>query len=159
MASYLEGYGAGEEQRERLIKRTVLWGGGAIIVAVGAFVILRNWSEEQVVKHFFALLKDKEYQQAYALFGCTPDHPCKYYSPAQFTSEWGPSSPYADPSTIHIDHVDSCGNGVVFDVESPKTEGVGLFVDRETHTLSYAQAPRCPGRHLQLWEFFKAHFG
>lgn len=159
MAGYLEAYGAGEEQRERLIKRIVLWGGGTVIVAVSLFFMFRNWSEEQVVKHFFALLGQKDYQQAYALFGCTAEHPCKYYSPAQFNSEWGPESPYADVSAVHIEHVDTCGNGVVFDIQSPKTEDVGLFVDRATHTLSYAQAPRCPGRHLQIWEFFKEHFG
>jgi len=159
MAGYLEAYGAGEEQREKLIKRTVLWGLVAVILIGGAYLTFRNWSEEQVVKRFLSLLKDKDYQQAYALFGCTADHPCKYYSPEQFNSEWGPASPYADVAAIHIEHVDSCGNGVVFDVESPKTDAVGLFVDRETKTLSYAQEPRCPGRHLQLWEFIKAHFG
>ncbi len=159
MAGYLEAYGAGEEQRERLIKRILLWGGGALLVALTLFFLFRNWSEERVVKHFFALLRQKDYQQAYALFGCTPDHPCKYYSPEQFTSEWGPGSPYADVSSIKIEHEDSCGNGVVFDVESPHAEPIGLFVDRATHTLSYAQAPRCPGRHLMLWEFLKAHFG
>lgn len=159
MAGYLEGYGAGEEHREKLIKRVVLWGGSALVVAIALFFSFRNWSEEQVVKHFFALLGEKDYQQAYALFGCTPDHPCKYYSPEQFSSEWGPSSPYANVAAIKIEHVDACGNGVVFDIESPKTESVGLFVDRETHTLSYAQAPRCPGRHLYLWEFVKSHFG
>jgi hypothetical protein len=159
MAGYLAGYGAGEEQRERLVKRIVLWGGGALILAAVLFFTFRNWNEERVVKHFFELLQQKDYQQAYALFGCTPDHPCKYYSPAQFASEWGPASPYADVAAIKVEHVDSCGNGVVFDVESPHTEAVGLFVDRETHTLSYAQEPRCPGRHLQIWEFFKTHFG
>ena len=159
MPGYLEGYGAGEEQRERLIKRTVLWSGAIILVLTVTFFTFRNWREEQVVKHFLSLLQQKDYQQAYALFGCTPERPCKYYSPEQFNSEWGPSSPYADISSIKIEHEDTCGNGVVFDVESPKTEGIGLFVDRETRTLSYAQAPRCPGRHLQLWEFFRAHFG
>jgi len=159
MPGYLEGYGAGEEQRERLVKRLLLWGGSAVILLAILYFTFHNWRQEQVVKQFFALLQQKNYQQAYALFGCTPEHPCKYYSPEQFTSEWGPGSPYADPSAIKIEHEDTCGNGVVFDVESPKTEGIGLFVDKETNTLSYAQAPRCPGRHLQIWEFFKAHFG
>jgi len=159
MASYLEGYGAGEEQRERRTKRLVLWGLAALIVLTVAYFTFRNWRQEQVVKQFLSLLQQKKYQEAYAMWGCTAEHPCKYYSPEQFTSEWGPSSPYADVSAIKIEHEDTCGNGVVFDVEAPKTEGVGLFVNRESNTVGYAQAPRCPGRHLQLWDFIKSHFG
>src|ERR1700683_242298 len=100
MASYLEGYGAGEEQRERRTKRLVLWGLVALIALTGAYFTFRNWRQEQVVKQFLSLLQQKKYQEAYAMWGCTAEHPCKYYSPEQFTSEWGPASPYADVSAI-----------------------------------------------------------
>lgn len=160
MAGYLDAYGVADERRERLIKRTIVWGVAAVVLAVVLFLWFRNWQQEQVVKQFIALLQEKKYQDAYAMWGCTPEHPCKYYSPEQFTQEWGPSSPYSNPLAIKFGHEDNCGNGVVFEILEPKSEPPqGLFVNKENNTVSYAQASRCPGRHLQIWEFLKSRFG
>lgn len=159
MSSFLdESYGVADQRRERRLKRIAIWGAVAVIVAASLYIWLHNRRQEQVVHEFFSLLAQKKYQEAYAMWGCTPDHPCKYYSPEKFTEDWGPSSPFADPQ-VDIAHEDTCGNGVVFDIQTSKTEPLGLFVDKETNTLSYAPAPRCPGRHLQIWEFIKSHFG
>jgi|HubBroStandDraft_1064217.scaffolds.fasta_scaffold352187_2 hypothetical protein len=159
MAGYLDSYGVADERRGRSIRRIVIWSLSVVLVAGGLYLWFRNWRQEQAVKHFFALLQEKNYQEAYARWGCTQDHPCKYWGPEKFAEEWGPSSPYADVSSIKIVHEDSCGNGVVFDIESPKMQAQGLFVDNETNTLSYAPEARCPGRHLEIWEFLKSRFG
>jgi hypothetical protein len=159
MAGYLERYGAGEEQRERTIKRILLWGVPILLVVSVCYFTFRNWRQEQLVKQFFTLLQQKNYQQAYALWGCTQDTPCKYYAPDKFTEDWGPSSPFADISTVRIGTVDSCGSGVVFDIENSKSEPIGLFVENGTQLISFAPWPRCPGRHLHLWEFLKSRFG
>jgi hypothetical protein len=151
-------YGVADERRSKLIKRGILWGGLAVLVAVILFFWLRNWRQEQTIKQFFSLLEQKRYQDAYAMWGCTAEHPCKYYSPEKFLEDWGSSSPYAHPSAIKIAHEDNCGNGVVFDIEAPKVDPQGLFVDKSTNTLSFAPEARCPGRHLQLWEFLKSRF-
>jgi hypothetical protein len=159
MAGYLDSYGVVEERRGRAIKRVVLWGAVVVLVVGGLYFGFRNWRQEQVVKHFFALLQEKKYQEAYALWGCTQEQPCKYWGPEKFNEEWGPSSPYADVSTIKVVHEDSCGNGVVFDIESPKMQPQGLFVENSSNTLSYAPEARCPGKHFQIWEFLKSRFG
>jgi len=158
MAGYLEAYGAGDERRGRIVKRPLLIGIPAVLVLICGYFWFRNYSQEQVVKHFFALLQDKRYQEAYALWGCTQDRPCKYWGPEKFNEEWGPSSPYSNVSAIKITHEDNCGNGVVFDIESPSNQPLGLFVDKETNTLGYAPQARCPGPHLQIWEFIKSRF-
>jgi hypothetical protein len=159
MAGYLASYGAGDEQRNRRVKRMVIWGVAILVVGTAGYFFFRNWQQERTVKQFFSLLQQQRYQDAYAMFGCTQEHPCKYYSPEKFNEDWGPSSPYANPGGIKIQHEDTCGNGVVFDIELPGTPAQGLFVNRETNELSFAEGPRCPGPHLQLWEFLKAHFG
>jgi hypothetical protein len=159
MAGYLDSYGVVEERSGRAIKRVVLWGAVVVLVVGGLYFGFRNWRQEQVVKHFFALLQEKKYQEAYALWGCTQEQPCKYWGPEKFNEEWGPSSPYADVSTIKVVHEDSCGNGVVFDIESPKMQPQGLFVENSSNTLSYAPEARCPGKHFQIWEFLKSRFG
>ncbi len=151
-------YGVKDEQRERMIKRVVIIALIVLVVGGGLYLWFRNYRQEQVVKQFFSLLEAKRYQEAYALWGCTQDNPCKYWGPERFNEEWGPASPYADVKTLKVTHEDPCGNGVVFTIESPKVPPQGLFVNSETNMLSYAQGARCPGRHLQLWEFIKSHF-
>lgn len=159
MAGYLDRYGVAEARRERLIKRIVLWGAAALLVAGVAYFTFRNWREEQQMKKFFTLLEQKKYQDAYALWGCTPETPCKYYPAEKFLEDWGPSSPYANPSSVRTLHEDVCGTGVVFDIQAPRTDETGLYVDRATDQISFAPWPRCPGRHLQLWPFLRQHFG
>ena len=158
MAGYLDAYGVADARKERLIKRTVLITLSVLIVGAILFFTFRNWREERVVKQFLALLGSKEYQSAYAMWGCTQDHPCKYYGPDAFTADWGPSSPYANVSTIKITHEDNCGEGVVFDIQQPGTQDVGLYVSGQSSRLSFAQAARCPGKHWQIGEFFRSHF-
>ncbi|HML18138.1 MAG TPA: hypothetical protein VK419_14010 [Bryobacteraceae bacterium] len=159
MAGYLDEYGVADERRERRIKRIVIWGLAIVSVAAVAYFTFRNWNEEQQMKKFFTLLEQKKYQDAYALWGCTADTPCKYYSPDKFLEDWGESSPYANPQDARTLHEDVCGTGVVFDIQAPKADEVGLYVDRNTKLISFAPWTRCPGPHLQIWEFFKQHFG
>lgn len=151
-------YGAAEERRSRTVKRIVIWGLAVLVVAGGLFMWFRDWRQEQTVKQFFALLDQKKYQDAYAMWGCTPDHPCKYYSPEAFNEDWGPSSPFAHVAAIKILHEDNCSGGVVFNLENPQDKQVGLFVNQD-NVLGFAAGPRCPGAHLQIFEFFRSRFG
>lgn len=159
MAGYLDEYGVAEQRRERLIKRIAIWGLAILAVAAVLYFTFRNWNEERQMKKFFALLEQKKYQEAYALWGCTAETPCKYYSPERFLEDWGESSPYSNPQDTRTLHEDVCGTGVVFDIQAPKADEVGLYVDRNTKLISFAPWTRCPGPHLQIWEFFKQHFG
>ena len=159
MEGYLDAYGVADQRRERRIRRVVIWVLAILIVATVGYFTFRNWREEQQVRKFFTMLEQKRYQDAYALWGCTPDTPCKYYSAEKFLEDWGASSPYANPQSIRTLHEDVCGSGVVFDIDAPKTEDVGLYVDRSTNLISFAPWPRCPGPHLRIWEFFKQHVG
>jgi hypothetical protein len=151
-------YGVADERRSRLVKRTVIWGLAGLVVAGALFLWLRNWRQEQTVKQFFSLLEQKKYQEAYAMWGCTPDHPCKYYSPEAFNEDWGPSSPFSNVAQVKIEHEDNCSSGVVFDLENPKAKPVGLFVSKD-NILGFAEGPRCPGPHLQILDFLRAHLG
>jgi hypothetical protein len=158
MAGYLDSYGAGAERRERLVKTTVLAILAVVIIGGALYFTFRNWRQEQTLKQFLSLLQQKDYQGAYKLFGCTQDTPCKYYPPEQFTQDFGPSSPFANPSAVKTVHEDTCGNGVVFSLELPQGNDVGIEVERDTNLISFAPWSRCPGRHLQLWEFIKSRF-
>jgi len=161
MSGFLQAYeGQAERQHRRMqmVKRVVLWGLLAAIAGSIAFYSLRTRSQEQVVKQFLDDLQRQQYQEAYRLWGCTQDAPCKYYPPEEFTQDWGPSSRYAHAAALKVEHVDFCNDGVVFDVAYPNAENIGLWVQRSSNAISFAPWPRCPGRHLQLREFFRSLF-
>jgi len=66
---------------------------------------------------------------------------------------------YKNAAALQIKEVDSCDSGVVFDIEYPGADEFGLWVERQTKIISFAPWPRCPGRHLQIWQFIKSRFG
>ena len=76
MAGYLDQYGAGDEQRARKIKITILSVISGAVASCLLYFIFHNFSEEQQAKKFFELLEARNYQAAYELWGCTSAHPC-----------------------------------------------------------------------------------
>jgi len=154
MAGYLDSYGVVDQRRERLIKQVVIWSLSAIVVAAVLYFSLRTRAQERVVSQFIEDLEHQQYQEAYKLWGC-PEN-CKYYEPEKFLEDWGPSSPFAKTSAIKITHIDYCDEGVVFDLGLPDNQG--LWENRSTNFISFFDAPRCPGRHLQLGAFFRSLF-
>jgi CDP-glycerol glycerophosphotransferase (TagB/SpsB family) len=161
MGSYLDAYASAGQQSERrgkIVKRVALSVLAAAVVVTVAYFGLRTWSQEHVINQFLEDLQRKDYQSAYKLWGCTPETPCKDYSSDKFNEDWGSSSPYSNAAALKIEHVDYCDTGVVFNLTYPKQEELGLWVDRSTNVIGFAPWTRCPGRHLQLGEFFKTLF-
>jgi hypothetical protein len=145
MSAYLEGYGAGEEQRERLIKRVLI---GIVIViaaAAGLYFVLRNYKEQQQAKKFYEYLRAKQYKEAYALWGCTDAKPCRDYPWDQFMGDWGPNSPHADMSKFSVASTKSCDGGYLEVLQWGGKDEVILWVNRADLTLSYSPwgAPVC----------------
>ena len=157
MAGYLDEYGVTDARRERLRKRVIIWGLLAVIVGTSAFFYFRNWGEERAIDRFVALLQQQKYQEAYLLWQ-TPES-AKFYPPEKFAEDWGPSGAYKNVAALKVRGVDSCDAGVVFDVAYPGADDFGLWVERKTKIISFAPWPRCPGPHLQIWQFVKSRFG
>src|ERR1039458_9988696 len=59
MAGYLDHYGAGEERREKRIKRLVLTAVAVVIAAGVLFFIFKNYRQERQVNRFFDLLRSE----------------------------------------------------------------------------------------------------
>jgi hypothetical protein len=161
MAGFLDStYGVSDARRERRIKTIVLWSLGLVVLAGVLFFTFRNWRQERVVKQFLSLLKQNNYQDAYKLWGCTQETPCKYYPPERFNEDWGPSGQYKDAVNAKIGIEDVCGSGVFFGLQVPNVKPFGLWVESGTGVLSFAPSDweRCPGPHWQIWEFLKSRF-
>lgn len=159
MAGYLDEYGVADARREKNVKYIVIGLVLAAIIGTSAFYFFRNRPEESVADRFLTALRSKSYPEAYALFGCTPQTPCKYYAMERFLEDWGSNGTYKNPAEMKITNVDACDTGVVFDISYPGTDDQGLWVERATKVLSFAPWPRCPGPHLQIMEFLRSRFG
>ena len=161
MAGFLDStYGVADARKERRRKRIVLWTLGILIAGGILFAWFRNWREERVIHQFLSLLKGQNYQDAYKLFGCTQETPCKYYPPDKFNEDWGPAGEYRDAASAKISNEDVCGSGVLFTVEIPRKDPLGMWVESGTGVLGFAPNgwSRCPGKHFQIWEFLKSRF-
>src|SRR5581483_2958617 len=137
MAGYLDRYGEGEEQREKLIKIVVFSLVGLLIVGGVVYFLFKNYRQERQVKNFFTLLASKDYQQAYALWGCTESKPCRDYPFSEFMKDWGPQSG-RNAAGYHIAKSRSCGSGVIITVDLPNNREEKLWVERDNLTIGFS---------------------
>lgn len=143
MASYLEGYGAGEERRERIIKRILISAGAILVVALAGYFLFRDYREKAQADRFVELLRAGQYEPAYELWGCTKDKPCRDYPLNKFLEDWGPKSPHADLAAMKIVKTQHCKQGIIRTFEWAKGDKIPLWVNRGDLTLSYAPWPVC----------------
>lgn len=155
MAGYLDNYGVTDQKRERRNRLLIISGLAALILGTVGFFYFRTWSEERALSHFLAELQAKNYQNAYKLW---TQETAKYYGPEKFLQDWGADGVYKNPGQLKIQDIDSCGEGVVFHMLYPGSEDFGLWVEKKDNSISFAGWARCPGKHLQIWEFVKSRF-
>ena len=146
MAGYLDHYGAGEERREKTIKRLVLTAVVVVIAAGVLFLIFKNYRQERQVNRFYGLLSRQDYQAAYVLWGCTAANPCRDYQFTEFMKDWGPQSEHGDAKSFHITKTRSCGSGVIVTVDSKgaNQQEDKLWVQRDDLTIGFSPLPGCP---------------
>ena len=142
MAGYLDNYGAGEERREKITKRIAI--SVLALLAIGGivYVTFHNYPEEHQAKRFFDFLKQREYQSAYALWGCTIAKPCRDYPFTEFMKDW--SAEVAPVNDADVLDGESCGSGVIVDVDAGKAGDKKLWVERSTRILGFPPYERCP---------------
>jgi hypothetical protein len=153
VASYLQQYGAGEEQRNRVIKWIILSCIAAAIIVFAAYLIFHNYPEKQVANHFIADVNSRNYQGAYRDWGCTTEHPCPNYDYTRFMQDWGPSSKVTPP--WRVQSIDGCRAFVTINVQAQGSELQSLAVERDNHSLSFAPAPECQEKQWRWKQFFQ----
>jgi hypothetical protein len=154
MAGYLDQYGAGEERREKITKRVFLSLLGALVAAGLLYAFFHNYPEEHQASRFFDFLQQRNYQAAYALWGCTnaSAQACRDYPFAEFMKDWGPDvSPVNSAAVLDGE---SCGSGVIVDVDAGKAGDKKLWVERDTHILGFPPFERCPEGN-RIHDFFR----
>src|SRR5690242_21741163 len=112
MPGYLDQYGAGEEQRNRIIIRSIVTMVAVVIVSALAWYLLKNHHQEAVVKTFVEDLRRSDYQAAYRDWGCTTQKPCSDYSFDKFMEDWGPKGSAPAPGVLRISDSESCNKEI-----------------------------------------------
>jgi hypothetical protein len=156
VASYLQQYGAGEEQRNRVIKWIILGCVGAVIIAIAAYFMFHNYPERHVATRFLTDVNGKNYQAAYRDWGCSTNHPCPNYDYSRFMQDWGPSKNVTLPWKVQS--TDSCKAFLTVNVQAQGSELQSLAVMRDDHSLSFAPAPECQERQWRWKLFFERLF-
>ena len=157
MAGYLDNYGVSDAKRERKMWRVAGIVFGSALVCFAAYVFFHDFRERRQVSRFFDLLKEKQYEQAYLLWGCEPAHPCRDYNMDRFMEDWGPKSSHSDISRAHVRRSRSCDGGVIQIVEFAPGDEVLLYVDRDKRFLSFSPFPYCvdaTGKNTKLIDIF-----
>jgi hypothetical protein len=146
MAGYLEHYGAGDEQRSRIVKRALLAVLIVGIIGVAAAVFFHNRSQKLRVEKFASFLQAKDYKAAYALWGCTDTQPCPHYAFDKFIADWGPDSKYKDVQSVAIVKSRSCGTGVIVTADFGQQRTEILWVEGSELVIGFSPWPVCPPR-------------
>ncbi|MEX2261021.1 MAG: hypothetical protein WD696_03675 [Bryobacteraceae bacterium] len=144
MAGYLDQYGTADARREKVFKYLIVSTIATAIVGGTLFFFLKNYRQEGRVSTFVNLLGQKQYREAYALWGCTEATPCPEYQFEKFMEDWGPDSPNADVSSANVSRSRSCGEGVIVSLRVVSDREEKLWVDRESLAIGFSPWPGCP---------------
>jgi hypothetical protein len=149
--SYLDQYGEGEDQRNRIIVRTI----GTVLAVVLASSLLwylfKNYHQQWIVKSFLASVRSGDLKSAYRTWGCTEAKPCRGYEYDKFLGDWGPgaNAPDGPPdlSILTLSDAISCNNGVLLTVTVNAKRTEILWVDKNQDSISFSPFPVCPHRN------------
>jgi hypothetical protein len=158
MAGYLEGYGAGEAQRER---KLFLWIGSILGVALLGTILyfsFRDYKHEQTMKNFLDAVRKQDYKTAYAFWGCSEAAPCRDYSFTKFSEDWGPTGTNAKYVSSSLSDTERCGTGYIGALGTSPNQ-IFLWVERATGVLGYSPWNGCPERKLRVMRWLKMKFG
>jgi hypothetical protein len=153
MGSYLQQYGAGDEQRIRRIKLIFVVLAAIVVVALLAYLLLKDRQEKKVVEHFLGDVNAHRYEDAYRDWGCTAASPCRDYNYTRFLEDWGPAKKI--DSGWKIASTDSCKAFLTVNVQAEGAELQSLMVERGTSVMGFAPAPECQERKWRFGQFFR----
>jgi hypothetical protein len=146
MPGYLDQYGAGEEERNRIIIRSIV--AVLVVVVLGSlsWYLLKNHHQESVVKTFLGEVRRGDYQTAYRDWGCTTAKPCSDYTFEKFAEDWGAKARDGAPDSavLGITDSESCNTGVLLTVAVNAGRQEKLWVDKTSDGISFAPYPICP---------------
>ena len=142
MSGYLAGYGAGEERRAKIIKWALI---GALVAVVGGtlgYFGLRHARERAQLDRLVEAVQRGDHAAGHALFGCTPEHPCRDYQMKRYLQDFGPQGEFVKLPEAKISEKWSCEGGIVRVYSFGPDKELELFVSSTDYLVSFAPTRR-----------------
>ena len=134
---YLDQYGERNWFFSKLVK-AIGWLLLASIIAYSFYwLFFRNWREEQRVDAFLEAVQARDYEDAYAYWGCTVAEPCRFYNYDEFLEDWGPESPLARIDSYDRGRSYTQTSGVIIELTINGEKQPNLWVEKETQAISF----------------------
>jgi hypothetical protein len=149
MSDYLSTYGVVEARRERRLKWIAITVLVVATISLSSYFFFRTFFEKRTLDSFMALLKERNYPAAYAMWGCTQEQPCRDYSFEKFLEDWGPGSLWSDPYYAEVAKVRYCGDTVIFNLFI-KSDDVNLVVNKANQHIGFAPWATCTGTIVEM---------
>ena len=135
---YLRKYASSGLLFERICKGLLILLAVAIVLGAVYYFIFRNWREEMQARRFFKLIEQQEYSEAYHLWGCSDEQPCRYYPFDEFLEDWGLDSPLGKVDTYSLGRSYTQPDGVILRYRINGKDGDPLWIDRESRVIGFA---------------------
>ena len=135
---YLGAYASKGLLAERIVKAVLVGVLAVAVLGLTYYVFFRNWREERQAKRFFETLKAERYAEAYSMWGCSVEKPCRYYPYDEFLEDWGPDAPYGKLVDYSLGRSYTQSNGVILRYSINGREGDPLWVELAPVKINFA---------------------
>ena len=135
---YLGGYASRGVLAERIVKIVLVTVAVAALLTPVYFVFFRNWREELQAKRFLELLMEDRFKEAYSMWGCSVEEPCRYYPYDEFLEDWGPDAPYGELSEYALGRSYTQSNGVILRYTINGADAPPLWIELSPAKISFA---------------------
>ena len=135
---FLAGYGTKGLVAERIAKGAFAALAIIALVAGVYYFFFRNWREERLAVRFFDLLQRQSYEEAYSMWGCSVEQPCRYYPFEEFLEDWGPLAPFGALETYDLGRSYTQPEGVILRYSINREEGDPLWIELDPPAINFA---------------------
>lgn len=135
---YLGAYGSQSLLFERIVKAALISLATAALLGAFYYMFFRNWREERQARAFFELLQEHRYADAYRMWGCSVEEPCRYYPYGEFLEDWGPEAPYGELAHFSLGRSYTQPGGVILRYRINGANGDPLWIELDPPTINFA---------------------
>jgi hypothetical protein len=135
---FLAEYGQADRRYEKIVRFAGYLLLATLVLGGIYWLFFRNWQEEWRVSQFLTLLEQQQYEEAYGLWGCSLQDPCRFYPYDKFLEDWGPQSPMAPVRSYNVGRSYEQRSGVIVLVQVNGHSISNLWVEKDTKVISFS---------------------
>ena len=135
---FLEDYGKSDLLYERIVRDFFIALLASILLGCVYYVFFRNWREELKAKQFLELVQQQQYAEAYGMWDCSVEEPCRYYPFDDFLEDWGEESEIGEIQSFDLGRSFTQTSGVILLYDINVIARDPLWVDKKTGIVGFA---------------------